>query len=71
MKEALRIQHRFVADPVFAKIERGFLKPKPEAAVVAWFFSSDWCLPVPVIAEIQEGAEASPRRFCSCRVSGE
>jgi predicted nucleic acid-binding protein len=35
-------------------------KPKPEAAVVAWFFSSDWYLPVPVIAEIQEGAEASP-----------
>jgi hypothetical protein len=26
MKEALRIQHRFVADPVFAKIERGFLQ---------------------------------------------
>jgi predicted nucleic acid-binding protein len=24
------------------------------------FFSSDWYLPVPVIAEIQEGAEASP-----------
>jgi hypothetical protein len=35
-------------------------KPKPEAAVVAWFFSSDWYLPVPVIAEIQEGAEACP-----------
>jgi hypothetical protein len=35
-------------------------KPKPDAAVVAWFFSSDWYLPVPVIAEIQEGAEASP-----------
>lgn len=35
-------------------------KPKPDAAVVAWFFSSDWYLPAPVIAEIQEGAEASP-----------
>jgi predicted nucleic acid-binding protein len=27
---------------------------------VEWFYSSDWYLPVPVIAEIQEGAEASP-----------
>jgi predicted nucleic acid-binding protein len=35
-------------------------KPKPDAVVVAWFYSSDWYLPVPVIAEIQEGAEASP-----------
>ena len=35
-------------------------KPKPDDVVVAWFCSSDWYLPVPVIAEIQEGAEASP-----------
>ena len=35
-------------------------KPKPDASVAAWFFSSDWYLPVPVIAEIQQGAEASP-----------
>jgi toxin FitB len=35
-------------------------KPQPDAAVVAWFFSSEWYLPVPVIAEIQEGAESSP-----------
>jgi predicted nucleic acid-binding protein len=35
-------------------------KPKPDDVVVAWFYSSDWYLPVPVIAEIQEGAEASP-----------
>jgi predicted nucleic acid-binding protein len=35
-------------------------KATPDAGVVAWFFSSDWYLPVPVIAEIQEGAEASP-----------
>lgn len=34
-------------------------KPKPDMAVVTWFFSSDWVLPVPVIAEIQEGAESA------------
>jgi hypothetical protein len=34
-------------------------KPKPDSAVVSWFFSSEWLLPVPVIAEIQEGAEAT------------
>ena len=26
MKEALRIQHRFVAEPVFAKTGQGYLK---------------------------------------------
>ncbi len=26
MKDALRIQHRFVAEPVFAKTGRGYLK---------------------------------------------
>jgi predicted nucleic acid-binding protein len=35
-------------------------KPKPAPEVVEWFFASEWLLPVPVIAEIQEGAEASP-----------
>jgi predicted nucleic acid-binding protein len=35
-------------------------KPTPDPAVVNWFFSSEWLLPVPVIAEIQEGAEATP-----------
>jgi predicted nucleic acid-binding protein len=35
-------------------------KPRPDGNVAKWFFSSDWLLPVPVIAEIQEGAEASP-----------
>ena len=29
-------------------------KEKPDPNVRAWFFSSDWFLPVPVIAEIQE-----------------
>jgi predicted nucleic acid-binding protein len=35
-------------------------KSRPDGNVAKWFFSSDWLLPVPVIAEIQEGAEASP-----------
>ena len=35
-------------------------KPKPDPAVAAWFFSAEWFLPAPVIAEIQEGAEAAP-----------
>jgi predicted nucleic acid-binding protein len=34
-------------------------KPAPDASVAAWFFSAEWFLPAPVIAEIQEGAEAS------------
>jgi predicted nucleic acid-binding protein len=34
-------------------------KPQPDSAVVNWFFSAEWFLPSPVIAEIQEGAEAS------------
>ncbi len=38
-------------------------KPDPSPAVLAWFAQDDlsWFLPVPVIAEIQEGAEAAPR----------
>ena len=35
-------------------------KPKPSATVLAWFDQAEWFLPVPVIAEIQEGAEADP-----------
>ncbi len=35
-------------------------KPVPSAAVVAWCEQAEWFVPVPVIAEIQEGAEASP-----------
>jgi predicted nucleic acid-binding protein len=31
-------------------------KPQPDSAVVNWFFSAEWFLPSPVIAEIQEGA---------------
>jgi len=36
-------------------------KPKPAEAVVQWFFSAEWFLPVPVVAEIQEGAEATAK----------
>jgi len=35
-------------------------KPRPDPAVFSWVDSCEWFLPVPVIAEIQEGAEASP-----------
>ena len=33
-------------------------KPQPEPAVSAWLESAEWFLTAPVIAEIQEGAEA-------------
>ena len=35
-------------------------KPAPNPAVLAWFEEAEWFLPVPVVAEIQEGAEATP-----------
>jgi len=35
-------------------------KPQPDAGVLAFLNDSEWFVPVPVIAEIQEGAEASP-----------
>jgi predicted nucleic acid-binding protein len=34
-------------------------KPIPHSAVLAWLESAEWFLPAPVIAEIQEGAEAA------------
>ena len=34
--------------------------PHPDAAVLDWYFFNDWFLSAPVIAEIQEGAEAAP-----------
>ena len=33
-------------------------KPTPDPHVVAWIESAEWFVPAPVIAEIQEGAEA-------------
>jgi predicted nucleic acid-binding protein len=35
-------------------------KPFPSAKVVSWISSAEWLIPVVVIAEIQEGAEAAP-----------
>ena len=35
-------------------------KPNPDPNVVAFLESADWLVPAPVIAKIQEGAEASP-----------
>jgi predicted nucleic acid-binding protein len=34
-------------------------KPAPSKEVLAWLERAEWFLPVPVIAEIQEGAEAT------------
>jgi predicted nucleic acid-binding protein len=34
-------------------------KPGPDPKVVEWIESADWYVPAPVIAEIQEGAEAT------------
>ena len=42
-------------------------KDAPDANVVKWFFASEWFLPVPVIAEIQEGAE-NPRLATAARL---
>ena len=35
-------------------------KQNPAASVLDWLDSSEWLIPVVVIAEIQEGAEATP-----------
>ena len=35
-------------------------KPRPDANVVAFLERGGWLVPAPVIAEIQEGAEADP-----------
>jgi predicted nucleic acid-binding protein len=35
-------------------------KKQPAADVLAWLESAEWLIPVVVIAEIQEGAEAAP-----------
>jgi predicted nucleic acid-binding protein len=34
-------------------------KPRPEALVLAFLNEAEWFVPVPVIAEVQEGAEAA------------
>jgi hypothetical protein len=35
-------------------------KPRPNPKVIEWLMNNEWFLPAPVLAEIQEGAEASP-----------
>jgi toxin FitB len=35
-------------------------KPRPNPKVIDWLMNNEWFLPVPVLAEIQEGAQASP-----------
>ena len=35
-------------------------KPRPHQSVLEFLNAAEWFLPVPVIAEIQEGAEAAP-----------
>lgn len=35
-------------------------KPRPDTNVVAFIEQAEWFVPAPVIAEIQEGAEANP-----------
>jgi predicted nucleic acid-binding protein len=35
-------------------------KPAPDEKIVSFLERGGWCVPAPVIAEIQEGAEASP-----------
>jgi len=34
-------------------------KPQPDMHVLAFLHEAEWLVPVPVVAEIQEGAEAS------------
>jgi predicted nucleic acid-binding protein len=45
-------------------------KLKPEPTVERWIEDSEWLLPVPVIAEIQEGAEADPSPVRRARING-
>ena len=45
-------------------------KRQPEPAVESWIASNEWFIPVPVIAEIQEGAEANASRTERARING-
>ncbi len=44
-------------------------KPKPAPSVVDWLASAEWLVPVVVIAEIQEGAEAAPNKARSLEIN--
>jgi predicted nucleic acid-binding protein len=45
-------------------------KRTPNPAVTKWFQMANWLLPVPVIAELQEGAEAATSPTEKARVNG-
>jgi len=45
-------------------------KQNPDAKVLTWFQTADGYLPVPVIAEIQEGAEAAPSAARRAAING-
>ena len=45
-------------------------KRRPNPILEQWIESNDWLIPVPVIAEIQEGGEASPNLAERARING-
>jgi predicted nucleic acid-binding protein len=44
-------------------------KPNPDPKVIAWIERGGWRVPVPVISEIQEGAEAAPSEARKIRIN--
>jgi predicted nucleic acid-binding protein len=44
-------------------------KPLPDQNVVVFIESAEWFVPAPVIAEIQEGAEASPSQVRKIQIN--
>ena len=45
-------------------------KPQPNPYLEQWIEDNDWLIPVVVIAEIQEGGEASPSNAEKARING-
>ena len=46
-------------------------KEEPDPLVLAWFASNpEWFVPVPVIAEIQQGAESTPSAARRAQING-
>lgn len=48
---------KFILD---ANVLSEWWKPSPDPNVVAWLETFEWFVPAPVIAEMQDGAEAAP-----------
>ena len=46
------------------------METSPGPAVLVWFETAEWFLPVPIIAEIQEGAEAAPSPARRAAING-